>query len=176
MRTIEMRCDQQLLSWKQTEACFIHVSILICFLWQQKKSLRSISWLSCTQLGELREYFPRTNLFHKYNIFFCSQNTHKHTAVSLHIFLWIFFGTSSWIVCKFTVCRAQCWNLGCWSRTSHAFISAGPWLRLSFIPSDSALFDVNETHSLWLQCTWVQPFVWEGTGRSHFSFDTLKLA
>lgn len=64
---------------------------------------------------------------------------------------------------------------GCWSRTSHAFISAGPWLRLSFIPSDSALFDVNETHSLWLQCTWVQPFVWEGTGRSQCSFESLKL-
>lgn len=57
------------------------------------KRKEALVWLTdlTAHNSVLRQHFSGTNLFHKYSIFFCSQNTHKHTAISLHIFPWFFF-------------------------------------------------------------------------------------
>lgn len=79
---------------------------------------RKEAWVRLADLtahnSELRERFSGTNLFHKYNIFFCSQNTHKHIAVSLHIFLWIFLAHFHELFASSLFAVFNAWNPSGW--------------------------------------------------------------
>lgn len=123
--------------------------------------------------SELREHFSGPNLFHKYNIFFCLQNTHKHIAVSLHIFLWFFWHIfmNCLQVCSLQHLMLGIWVVGLWELVTY-FICYYFCSSLAEMVLHWVWFNILwcQWESLWLQCTWVQPFVREGTGRSHWAF------
>lgn len=80
---------------------------------KRKETLAQLADLTAHN-SELREHFSGPNLFHKYNIFFCSQNTHKHIAVSLHIFLWVFLAHFHELFASMLFAACNAWNLSGW--------------------------------------------------------------
>lgn len=158
MRTTGMSYHWPLTLQKQSHMNFILVSVLSLpspLLFGRRKE--AFLWLAAltSHNFELREHFPGTNSSHNYNIFFCSQNAHRHICHFLTSFSWRFFlghifRDCLWVPClQYLVPGIQVFACsGSWSRTSHAVIAACPWLKLSFIWPDSMPFDVNESLSM----------------------------
>lgn len=98
-------------------------------------------------------------------LFFCSQNTHKHIVVLAHVFLWIFLAHFHELFASSLFAVFNAWNPSGWSGAVGHVHHMLLFLLVSGRDSPSwgsvqrPLMSMRI--SLWLQCTWVQPFVRE---------------